>query len=66
MTRTTKTVYLDSKGGELISIKNGKPYIECTYSTLDAERLMELSRAASAAAEEILALAKTPEEVAVA
>lgn len=57
MQRIHKTVFTDDKGSDLISIKNGKASIECGYSSFDADRLEELASAASAAAEELRAVA---------
>lgn len=60
MKRTTKTLYVDSKNRDLISIKDGNVSIECAYQTFSADQLEELSSAASAAAEELRSLRPVP------
>lgn len=57
MKRISKTVYIDDKGRELVTIKDGKALIERAYSACTADELDELASAASAAAEELRNLA---------
>lgn len=53
MKRTTKTMYVDTKNRDLISVTDGKATIECYGREWTPESLRELAEAAAACAEEV-------------
>jgi len=55
MKRIAKTVYRDDDDRDLLSISNGKAYLERAYAGYDADTLIELSDVCRAAAEELRA-----------
>lgn len=60
MIRTSKIVYADDEGRELLTLKDGKADIvsRITYAGLDADTLDQLAMACAAAAEELRATAE--------
>jgi hypothetical protein len=57
MKRINKTFYQNDKSESLLSLSNGKAYVERAYSGYSADELDELASVCQAAAEELRSLA---------